>query len=365
MVYYLHLRPEVLPTPPQRQPATPSVLSEISAYKHLQPTGTSFDYSLPPGFDASLPIPLACTFSDALAKVSEKYGGLMILAAAGAELPHLFAAATRRNQTYVYDVNKPNEPVTWLGADAEVGAMAWNPAVLTVGGGKGRIRPYDTRITPANRMREHARRLMRHQAKVTALGYHRLGNKLATGDAAGNVFVWDFRNQDTTSMDVGEFVLRRKKNQHDAPISSISWFPFDSQIFVTGDTSGTIRRWDVTANTSFEDNFCFPKLTDNKRAVLALLYAPSGCRELLPLEDRQSLPDDARSSSLPGSSQITSQASRRHSGAPQPTLLDARDPGPIPPSQSPPPPPPPPPPSSSSSPPSPLLPPPSLPPPRP
>ncbi|KAL1673486.1 hypothetical protein EV122DRAFT_222588 [Schizophyllum commune] len=325
----------------------PPVISEISARTHLQPTGTSFDYSLPPGFDASLPIPLACTASDVvlfprknriygkaltaatapsqLAKIPEKYGGLTLLAAAGADYPHLFAAATRRNQIYVYDVNKPNEPVTWFGAGAEVGAMAWNHAVLTVGDGKGRIRHYDTRITPANRMREQARRLMRHQAKVTALGYHRLGNKLASGDAAGNVFVWDIRNQDTSPMDVGEFVLRRKKIQHEAPISSISWSPFDSQTFVTGDTSGIIRRWDVTDNTSSKDNSCLPKITDHKRAVLALMHAPSGCRELLsvhsgpslhsggPIEDRRHLASLAGGSSLPSSSS-------------QPSPLDARDP---------------------------------------
>ncbi|KAL1752866.1 hypothetical protein FB107DRAFT_219083 [Schizophyllum commune] len=326
----------------------PPVISEISARTHLQPTGTSFDYSLPPGFDASLPIPLACTASDVvlfprknriygktltaaaapsqLAKIPEKYGGLTLLAAAGADYPHLFAAATRRNQIYVYDVNKPNEPVTWFGAGAEVGAMAWNHAVLTVGDGKGRIRHYDTRIMPANRMREQARRLMRHQAKVTALGYHRLGNKLASGDAAGNVFVWDIRNQDTAPMDVGEFVLRRKKIQHEAPISSISWSPFDSQTFVTGDTSGIIRRWDVTDNTSSKDNSCLPKITDHKRAVLALIHAPSGCRELLsvhsgpslptsggPVEDRRHLASLAGGSSLPSSSS-------------QPSPLDARDP---------------------------------------
>ncbi|KAL1718975.1 hypothetical protein EV715DRAFT_199816 [Schizophyllum commune] len=325
----------------------PPVISEISARTHLQPTGTSFDYSLPPGFDASLPIPLACTASDVvlfprknriygkaltaaaapsqLAKIPEKYGGLTLLAAAGADYPHLFAAATRRNQIYVYDVNKPNEPVTWFGAGAEVGAMAWNHAVLTVGDGKGRIRHYDTRIAPANRMREQARRLMRHQAKVTALGYHRLGNKLASGDAAGNVFVWDIRNQDTAPMDVGEFVLRRKKIQHDAPISSISWSPFDSQTFVTGDTSGIIRRWDVTDNTSSKDNSCLPKITDHKRAVLALIHAPSGCRELLsvhsgpplpsggPVEDRRHVASLAGGLSLPSSSS-------------QPSPLDTHDP---------------------------------------
>ena len=38
----------------------PPVISELSARTHLQPTGTSFDYSLSHGFDASLPIPLDC-----------------------------------------------------------------------------------------------------------------------------------------------------------------------------------------------------------------------------------------------------------------------------------------------------------------
>lgn len=296
------------PFPTYKPPADhwdskPPVVSEASASKFLVPTGVAFDYTPPSAHSHGDPIPLTCTSADIvlfprknriygknlstseapsqLAKIPEKFGGLTLLAAATADHPHLFAAATAKNQIYIYDVNKPNDALLWFSAGAEVGAMAWSRTVLTVGDAKGRIRHYDTRITPATRMKEQARKLMRHQAKVTALGYHRLGNKLASGDAAGNVFVWDIRNQLIAPMDVGEFVQRRKKIQHDAPISAISWSPWDSQTFCTGDTAGIIRRWDVTDNTPRKSNVCFPRITDHKRRVDKIIYSPDHCRETL------------------------------------------------------------------------------------
>ncbi|KAL1743088.1 WD40-repeat-containing domain protein [Schizophyllum fasciatum] len=322
----------------------PPLVSEISARKFLQPTGVTFDYTPPSGHVDGSPIPLACTAADIvlfprknriygknltnsdaplqLFKIPEKFGRLTMLSTATADHPHLFAASTTKNQIYIYNVNKPNEALTWFNAGAEVGAMAWNHNVLTVGDGKGRIRHYDTRIMPATRMKEQARKLMRHQSKVTALGYHRLGNKLASGDEAGNVFVWDIRAQQQTPMDVGEFVQRRKKIQHDAPISAISWSPYDSQTFCTGDTAGIVRRWDVTDNNARKSNTCYPRITDHKHRVDKIIFAPDGldCREALSVHTGPALASDldARRHEMPRVDRIDA-SDREHGpwGAPQ------------------------------------------------
>lgn len=91
--------------------------------------------------------------------------------------------------------------------------MRWNGATLTVGGLKGTIRHYDTRIAPTVKMKEQSRKVTRHQARITSLDWNVEGTLLASGDESGIVYCWDSRQK--VPLDVGEFVQRRKKMQHE------------------------------------------------------------------------------------------------------------------------------------------------------
>jgi len=71
--------------------------------------------------------------------------------------------------------------------------MAWNGSVLTVGGQRGTIRHFDTRIKETAKMKEQSKRVTRHQAQICSLAWHGEGKFFASGDESGIVHVWDSR----------------------------------------------------------------------------------------------------------------------------------------------------------------------------
>jgi cell division cycle 20, cofactor of APC complex len=145
-----------------------------------------------------------------LFKIKDRYGALRLLEAGGADQPHVLASATARGSIALWDVTRKAAIVSWQ--TKGVLAMRWNGPVLTVGGPKGVIKHYDTRIGPTAKMKEQTSKVTRHQAGIASLAWNTDGKLLASGDQTGTVYCWDARQN--APLDVGELVQRRKKMQH-------------------------------------------------------------------------------------------------------------------------------------------------------
>lgn len=150
-------------------------------------------------------------------KLPENYGSFTAIACSGAAVntSNVVAVGTSKGNIAIYDVQTKKRVMSW--ATKPVSALTWNNGVLTVGCVTGVIIHYDTRISPVEKMREQALAVTRHQAPITRMEWNTAGDLLATGDRKGNVYCW--RNGDKVPLDVGEFVMRRKKIKHAGAIS--------------------------------------------------------------------------------------------------------------------------------------------------
>lgn len=153
-----------------------------------------------------------------LCKIKDRCGTLSLLEAGGQDQSHVVASATGKGYISLWDVTKKAAIVSWQ--TKGVLAMRWNGPVLTVGGPKGVIKHYDTRIGPAAKMKEQSSKVTRHQAGISSLAWSSEGKLLASGDKTGTIYCWDSRMN--APLDVGELVQRRKKMQHVGVVTVIS-----------------------------------------------------------------------------------------------------------------------------------------------
>ena len=149
-----------------------------------------------------------------LCKIRGSHGNLRLIESAPD--PAVIALCTSKGHIQLYDLPTKTLTATWQ--TKNVTAMRWNGPVLTVGGQRGDIRHFDTRIQPSAKMKEQTRKVTRHQANITCLAWHKDGKLMASGDEGGLSLVWDSRKPGGP-MDVGETIQRRKKMQHDGPVS--------------------------------------------------------------------------------------------------------------------------------------------------
>lgn len=150
-----------------------------------------------------------------LCKLRETHGALQLVACAGSDRPNLVAVCTTKGHIELWDLAVKRMTASW--STHSLGAMAWNGPVLTVGGNRGTIRNFDTRIKEAAKMKDQTKRLTRHQAEICSLTWHEEGKLFASGDSSGVVLAWDSRQN--VPLDVGEVVQRRKKMQHTGAIT--------------------------------------------------------------------------------------------------------------------------------------------------
>ncbi|KAF8192806.1 WD40-repeat-containing domain protein [Mycena galopus ATCC 62051] len=174
-----------------------------------------------------------------LCKLQDKHGDLTLLEAGAAD--HLLALATSKGVVQVWDTQSKKMVSSW--STKGVASMAWNGPVLSIGGTKGTIRHYDTRIQPTSKMKEQASKVTRHQASIATLAWNTDRKLLASGDESGVVYTWDSRTK--IPLDVGEFHQRRKKIQHTKPISALGWCSWQPKLLATGDAGGTVKFWTV------------------------------------------------------------------------------------------------------------------------
>jgi cell division cycle protein 20 (cofactor of APC complex) len=220
--------------------------SESSAKHHLRNAKLTIDFSVPPSTtvaDPPLPLEVAApllscsaanmsffsrgnrvhyknvmTMSEdvgQLCKLQDSHGDLRIVECGGVDQPDVVALGTSKGLVQIWDAKAKKKTASW--STKGVTAMRWNGPVLTVGGLKGTIRHYDTRVASTSKMKEQARKVTRHQARITSLEWNVDGKILASGDQSGTVYCWDSREK--VPLDVGEFIQRRKKMQHCSPVS--------------------------------------------------------------------------------------------------------------------------------------------------
>ncbi|KAF7420982.1 hypothetical protein PC9H_011501 [Pleurotus ostreatus] len=180
-----------------------------------------------------------------LCRLQEKSGQFTALECRP-DVPNMLAVGTSGGTVQLWDISTKTKTLQF--STKGVTAMSWNGAILSVGNKKGGIRHFDTRINPSTKMKEQAKRVTRHQAYISTLAWNVDGRLLASGDSNGTVYCWDARGR--TPLDTGEFVQRRKKIQHDGPITALTWCPWKPKLLVTGDSSSKgknlIRLWDVS-----------------------------------------------------------------------------------------------------------------------
>jgi cell division cycle protein 20 (cofactor of APC complex) len=157
-----------------------------------------------------------------LCKLQDSHGDLRIIECGGADQPDVVALGTSKGLIQIWDVKAKKKTASW--STKGVSAMRWNGPVLTVGGLKGTIRHYDTRVASTPKMKEQARKVTRHQSRITSLEWNVDGQILASGDQSGTVYCWDMKEK--VPLDVGEFIQRRKKMQHGGAVSVGLYFSF-------------------------------------------------------------------------------------------------------------------------------------------
>ena len=104
-----------------------------------------------------------------LCKIKESCGTVSLIDSGGLDQPSTVALATSKGHIQIYDLVEKKMITTWH--TAGVTAMKWNGKVLTVGGPRGAIRHYDTRV-PNDKVKESAKRVTRHQSKISSMSWH-------------------------------------------------------------------------------------------------------------------------------------------------------------------------------------------------
>ncbi|OBZ74424.1 Cell division cycle protein 20 [Grifola frondosa] len=240
---------------------------ETSAHHHMRPGKQTIDFSVPDADAAAGVWPVSWSVHNLvvftrgnrvhyknlvasedvgqLCKVSANHGNVRLLRCGGREYPNVVALCTAKGHIQLWDVSTKKMTTSWTVKDAT--AMQWNGAVLTVGGERGSIRHFDTRIKETAKMKEQTKKVTRHQARISSIAWNGDGKLMASGDASGLVLVWDARQN--TPLDVGEMVQRRRKMQHVGVVHALAWCPWQTKILASGDSapdgSGTIRLWNV------------------------------------------------------------------------------------------------------------------------
>ncbi|CCM00708.1 uncharacterized protein FIBRA_02748 [Fibroporia radiculosa] len=215
-----------------------------------------------------------------LCKIREDQGNLRVVQCGGEDQPTTVALSTSKGVIQIWDLATKKMVSHWT--TKTVTAMQWNGPVLTAGGERGTIRHFDTRIKETPKMKEQARKVTRHQAKICSLAWNTEGKFFASGDESGFVHVWDSRQ--TAPLDVGELVQRRKKIQHDGSITALAWCPWQSKILATGDSasdgSGTIRIWNINGPSASHLNSNHPTKLELDAEIRSLHFSPH-CKEIL------------------------------------------------------------------------------------
>ncbi|KAL6302577.1 WD40-repeat-containing domain protein [Sparassis latifolia] len=217
-----------------------------------------------------------------LCKIKDAHGYLHLLQCGGKDQVNMVAVCTSKGHLQLWDVPTKKMIRSW--STKGVSAMRWNTAVLTVGGLRGAIRHFDTRVKESSKMKEQAKKVTRHQAKICSLAWSEGGKLFASGDEAGLVHIWDVRKN--VPLDVGDLVQRRKRMLHAGPVQALAWCPWQTKILASGDAApdgnNVVRIWNVeNMNDSSPSRLSrYPDRLEVDAQVTSLHFSTQ-CKELV------------------------------------------------------------------------------------
>ncbi|KAG6879769.1 hypothetical protein C0992_011814 [Termitomyces sp. T32_za158] len=278
--------------------STAPTYPECSAKHYMRNTKIMWDFTAPPGTGAVM----SCSgdslifFSRGdrvhyknissgeevgqLLRLREGDGDLKVLKCAPAG--DLLAVGTSTGLVQLWDIKARKKVASWMN-NKTVSAMAWNTDgdILSIGGEKGTIRHYDTSFGLKNvsGMKEQARKVTRHQGRITALEWNVDGRIWASGDSSGIVYCWDGTGKEKVPLDVGEFVQRRKKMQHGGAISALAFCPWQPRLLATGDIEGVMQLWNVNPLVQ-HSNATTPGKLELGAPITSIHFSPH-CKEIL------------------------------------------------------------------------------------
>ncbi|KAH9921145.1 WD40-repeat-containing domain protein [Fomitopsis serialis] len=203
-----------------------------------------------------------------LCKFREDQGNLRLVECGGKDYPNLVAVCSANGHIQLWDLAAKKMVSKWTTKSTT--AMQWNGPILTVGGERGSIRQFDTRVSDTTKMREQVKKTMRHQAKISSLSWNIDGKFLASGDESGQVHIWDPR----------QGIAPLEKIQHVGVITALAWCPWQPKTLATGDSAldgtGTVRIWNVNGSVSSNH----PDRLELDAQITSLHFSPH-CKELL------------------------------------------------------------------------------------
>ncbi|KAK0477025.1 hypothetical protein IW261DRAFT_1566489 [Armillaria novae-zelandiae] len=260
----------------------PPELHETSAKHHLQKRDMTIDFNPPVSFDDNLPAALACSkynilffprrnrifykklssndVATQLCKVKDDKLTAMAIGAFGSEGVESIAIASRAGLIEIWDIETMQKLISF--STKAPTALTWDGPVLTVGNTEGSIRHYDTRLDK-DKMKKGSKVIKYHKAMITRIAYNfsASNHMFASGDVDGNVLVWNAKtNQPINAGDLVPESARRlrsesypKEIKHTAPITAISWAPWNFKLFAAGDKNGLTRAWVVDTTSPISD----------------------------------------------------------------------------------------------------------------
>ncbi|SJL10929.1 uncharacterized protein ARMOST_14325 [Armillaria ostoyae] len=260
----------------------PPELHEASTKHHLQKRDVTIDFNPPVSFDDNLPVALACSkynilffprrnrifykklssndVATQLCKVKDDKLTAMAIGAFGLEGVESIAIASRAGLIEIWDIETMQKLISF--STKAPTALTWDGPVLTVGNTEGSIRHYDTRLDK-DKMKKGSKVIKYHKAMITRIAYNfnTSNHMFASGDVDGNVLVWNAKtNQPINAGDLVPESARRlrsesfpKEIKHTAPITAISWAPWNSKLFAAGDKNGLTRAWVVDPTSPISD----------------------------------------------------------------------------------------------------------------
>ncbi|KAK0189429.1 hypothetical protein F5146DRAFT_1138821 [Armillaria mellea] len=260
----------------------PPELHETSAKYHLQKRDVTVDFNPPVSFDDHLPAALACSkynilffprrnrvfyrklssndVATQLCKVKDDKLTAMAIGAFGSEGVESIAIASRAGLIEIWDIETMQKLISF--STKAPTTLTWDGPVLTVGNTEGSIRHYDTRLDK-DKMKKGSKVIKYHKAMITRIAYNfSASNRMfASGDVDGNVLVWNAKtDQPINAGDLVPESARRlrsesypKEIKHSAPITAISWAPWNSKLFAAGDKHGLTRVWVVDTTSPISD----------------------------------------------------------------------------------------------------------------
>ncbi|KAK0494345.1 WD40-repeat-containing domain protein [Armillaria luteobubalina] len=239
----------------------PPELHEASAKHHLQKRDVTIDFNPPVSFDDNLPVALACSKNNILffprrnrifykklssndvatqlCKVKDDKLTAMAIGAFGSEGVESIAIASRAGLIEIWDIETMQKLISF--STKAPTALTWDGPVLTVGNTEGSIRHYDTRLDK-DKMKKGSKVIKYHKAMITRIAYNfsASNHMFASGDVDGNVL-------ETSKRKLSQEI------KHTAPITAISWAPWNSKLFAAGDKIGLTRVWVVDSTSPISD----------------------------------------------------------------------------------------------------------------